>query len=47
MTTRFMVVVGSMMDSSFDTYEEAENRVAEIKSKYAWIADIDVHITEY
>ena len=44
---RYMVFVANTIDSSFDTLEEAENRVAEIRSAYPFVDPDAIHITRY
>ena len=43
--TTYIVYIGSVLDNIFDTLEEAENRVAEITNKYAFINPDIIHIT--
>ena len=42
--TTYIVFVANIIDSSFDTLEEAENRVAEITSKYQFVNPDTIHI---
>lgn len=42
----YLVFVAGTLDNIFFSLEEAENRVAEITSKYAWINPEKIHILE-
>lgn len=42
----YLVFVAGTLDNTFFSLEEAENRVAEITGKYAWINPEKIHILE-
>ena len=42
--TTYIVYVGTTLDDIFETFEDAENRVAKIMSKYPFVNPDIIHI---